>query len=107
MGTNHNATSSKAHLILPRAVYAEVEGTFTNFEGRAQLIRQAVPPLDGVLPGHELLIKLGVAMGHPREIKPASAIFDELAKTDPAFAGMSYESLGSSGQMLNQVQLQN
>ncbi len=104
VGTNHNATSSRAHLILPRAVYAEIEGTFTNFEGRAQIIRQAVPPLDGVLPGHELLIKLTVALGHPAEMKPASAIFSELAQTHPAFAGMSYESLGSSGQKLNQMQ---
>ena len=32
-GANENETSRLADLVLPSATYAEVEGTFTNFEG--------------------------------------------------------------------------
>jgi NADH-quinone oxidoreductase subunit G len=103
-GTNHNATSSRAHLILPVAVHAEIEGTFTNFEGRVQRIQQAIPPLEGVPPGHELLIQLGKAMEYPEASKSPSAVFDELAGSQPAFAGMSYQTLGNSGQKLHSVE---
>ena len=50
-GTNANATSARAHLVLPSAAYVEREGTFTNFEGRVQRFRTAVAPLGEALAG--------------------------------------------------------
>src|SRR5262249_20088888 len=44
-GTNANATSARAHLVLPSAAYAEREGTFTNFQGHVQRFRAAFAPL--------------------------------------------------------------
>ena len=38
-GTNANATSARAHWVLPAAAWVEREGTFTNFEGRVQRFR--------------------------------------------------------------------
>jgi NADH-quinone oxidoreductase subunit G len=43
-GSNDNATSRLAGMVLPSAVYAEKDGTFTNVQGRVQRIRRAVPP---------------------------------------------------------------
>src|SRR5438046_2451163 len=43
-GTNANATSERAHWVLPADAWVEREGTYTNFEGRVQRFRKAVEP---------------------------------------------------------------
>src|SRR5439155_1015178 len=53
-GTNANATSERAHWVLPAAAWVEREGTYTNFEGRVQRFRQAVEPLGQALPGPDI-----------------------------------------------------
>ena len=44
-GSNDNGVSPYAQLVLPSATYAESEGSYTNFEGRVQRFRKALPPL--------------------------------------------------------------
>jgi len=97
-GTNANATSAYAHLVLPAAAYPEREGTWTNFEGRVQRFRQAFPPLGRALPDWEILGRLlQDAQGAPRPAR-AEDCFRDLAAAVPAFAGMSYRSIGDAGQ---------
>jgi NADH-quinone oxidoreductase subunit G len=40
--SNHNATTAKAHAVLASATYAELEGTYTNFQRRVQHVKPAV-----------------------------------------------------------------
>jgi NADH-quinone oxidoreductase subunit G len=40
--SNHNATSAKAHVVFAAATYAELEGTYTNFQQRVQHLRPAI-----------------------------------------------------------------
>ena len=54
-GTNANATSERAHWVLPAAAWLEREGTFTNFEGRVQRFRTAIEPLGAALAEWDLL----------------------------------------------------
>lgn len=45
IGTNWNDTARQADLVLPGAVFAEKDGSFTNFEGRKQDFTSAFLPL--------------------------------------------------------------
>jgi len=99
-GTNANATSDRAHWVLPAAAWVEREGTFTNFEGRVQRFRTAVEPLGGALPEWDLLGRVLAAVGHPTAATRAEHWFRDLARTVGAFADMTYQNVGDAGQMI-------
>ena len=63
IGSNRNVTSEYAERVLPAATYAEKNGTFTNFEGRVQRIKRALPPLGESKPESEILMLLAQAFG--------------------------------------------
>ena len=48
---------------LPLAMWAEVDGTFTNRQGMVQRLRAAIEPAGDSLPGWEILAELGIAPG--------------------------------------------
>jgi NADH-quinone oxidoreductase subunit G len=99
-GTNANAVSAQAHLVLPSAAYAEREGTFTNFQGRVQRFRAAIEPLGEALPDWRVLARLGHSLGVADPAfaaERAEQVFAALAAAAPAFAGMSYRALGDTG----------
>lgn len=101
-GSRRHATAKLAHVLLPTAVYAEKEGTFTNIQHRVQRIHAAVPVLEVSLPDLEILERLSVALGvslpppHPPEV------FRAIGKRVPAFEAMSYDTVGDGGQILKQ-----
>jgi NADH-quinone oxidoreductase subunit G len=99
-GTNATAVSEAAHLVLPSAAYAERDGTFTNFQGRVQRFRAAVAPLGEALPDWEVLARVGRALGAADPAvaaERAERVFAALSAAVPAFAGMSYRTLGDRG----------
>ncbi len=99
-GTNDNATSARASLVLPLAAWVERDGTFTNFLGRVQRFRAAVEPLGDALAAWDLVGRtLGALGGTPAGAR-AELWFRELARSVPAFAGLTYQSLGDGGAML-------
>jgi NADH-quinone oxidoreductase subunit G len=100
VGSNAGATSERAHWVLPTATWLEREGTFTNFEGRVQRFRTAVEPPGQALPGWELLGRVLVALGGAPAGTRAEHWFREIVRTVPAFAGLSYPSLGDHGQLV-------
>jgi NADH-quinone oxidoreductase subunit G len=100
-GSWENATAALAGTRLPASVYAEKEGTFTNIQGRVQRIHAAVAPLGDSLPDLDILEQLGTELGVSFKKTPAAA-FEEIAQKVDAFSGMSYESVGDSGQLLKQ-----
>ncbi len=99
-GSWHHATAALADVLLPAAVYAEKEGTFTNFQGRVQRIHAAIPPLGESLPDLDILARLAAELGLP--LKPASAreVFLEIGRDITAFAGLSFDSVGDKGQLI-------
>jgi len=99
-GTNSNRTSQRAHWVLPAAAWVERDGTYTNFEGRVQRFRQAVEPLGLALAEWELLGRVLAALGEAPSATRAEHWFRRLAAAVPAFAGLSYQSLGDTGRML-------
>ncbi len=99
-GTNGNATSERAHWVLPAAAWVERDGTFTNFEGRVQRFRPAVEPLGQALPEWDILGRVLLALGAGAPPPRAERWFRELAAAVPAFAGLTYQSIGDGGTQL-------
>jgi len=97
LGTNGNPTADAADFVLPGAVYAEKEGTFTNFEGRVQRIKKAIEPLPGTLPDWDILLNLSGLLGLTLKFPRPEHIFEDLAKENPAFKDMNYKKLGGKG----------
>ena len=100
IGPNANPTSVLAHVVLPAAVYAEKDGTFTNFQGRVQRIHQAVDPLGEAKPERQILSELAAALGLHAAFEDAFSTFMELAEKEPAFRGLMYQTIGEQGAML-------
>jgi NADH-quinone oxidoreductase subunit G len=96
-GTNENATVPFAHWVLPSAAYVEKDGTFVNFHGRIQRIGRAFPPLKDSREDWRILLELAGKLGQRLDWGGPEQIFLGLAKTLPAFQGLSYETIGTLG----------
>jgi NADH-quinone oxidoreductase subunit G len=84
-------------IVLPVANVAEDEGTLTNLRGRVQRYLQAK-----AAPGLARPVWLAVqglldATGDTAAFPSAGAVFDHMAATEKAFAGMSYDALTLTG----------
>ncbi len=85
-----NETTRFADVVLPAAVFAEKEGTFTNSERRVQRVRKAVEPPGEARADWEILVDLANACGGDWTFASPAAIYDELARNAPKFAGISH-----------------
>ena len=86
-------------ILLPTANFAEEEGTFTNLRGRTQRFLQARPAPGLARASWMALAGLAAAAGMAGAYDSAEAVFAAMAKSEAAFSGMSYDSLGLKGQM--------
>lgn len=95
-----------ADFVLPVTTFAEQEGTFTNHEGRVQRFWPGLQPAGAARPAwlvvRALLARLGGGADEGGAAVPARAseAFARLAAEHEAFAGLTYESLGTSGQVV-------
>ena len=96
-GTNENPTVSEAHWVLPSAAYVEKDGTFVNCHGRVQRIGRAFSPLANSREDLRILQDLASRLDLPELRQNPREVFLALSKTEKAFAGMSYESIGDQG----------
>ena len=67
LGWRKGPLVNAAHVALPLADWAEIDGTFTNRQGTVQRIRAAVPPAGDALPGWEIVTLLAHRLGMPLE----------------------------------------
>jgi predicted molibdopterin-dependent oxidoreductase YjgC len=92
-----SATASKAHVVLPAASFAEKDGTYTNAERRIQRVRPGIP-----LPGQArtdaaIFTALTGKLGGTLTFTGPAAIFTEIGRTVPTYAGVSFEAIGPQG----------
>ncbi len=97
IGSNHNVTSEHVQFVLPAATYAEKDGTFTNFEGSVQRIRQALVPLGESKPESEILMFLAKKFDLDWSYQSQDDVFDGLSQSVKQFRGLSYEKIGKEG----------
>jgi NADH-quinone oxidoreductase subunit G len=100
MATHEIPELSRAHVVVPVAMWAEVDGTFTNFQRRVQRIRRAVASPGAAAPRWELaeglLVRLDAALG----VSSAREVFAHLARAVPDYAGLDHRKLRPAGQVL-------
>lgn len=89
-------TTRLAHLVLPAASFAEVDGTFSNSERRVQRVRKAIEPIAGRT-NWQIIQELSTHMGYPENYQSAEEIFDEMAALSPPYGGISYGRLDGKG----------
>jgi NADH-quinone oxidoreductase subunit G len=101
-GSWDQPTAAFADIQLPSAVYAEKKGTFTNVQGRVQRFHAAIPPLGQSRPDLEIFAGLAAELGAAVSGASAEEVFSEIGKSVEAFAGMTWQTVGKSGQLLKQ-----
>ena len=88
-----NETAELAHVILPAASFAEKEGTTTNTERRVQRVRQAAQPIGATKTDLQIISMVGQRLGVGLAATTPKAVFEEIAKVVPQYAGMTYARL--------------
>jgi NADH-quinone oxidoreductase subunit G len=119
--SNRSRLVEVAHVVLPAATYAEIEGTLTNIEGWVQYLQPAVEThetlrINGMKqsrldkfgapndrwthgerrvcrPHWQLLSGVAAAAGHRWNYRTAADVFAELSETVEQFRRMTYEAL--------------
>jgi formate dehydrogenase major subunit len=87
-----NETANYAHIFLPGSTFLEKDGTFINAERRINLVRKVMQPRAGYA-DWEVTQEIARAMGEDWNYTHPSQIMDEIARTTPTFAGVTYEKL--------------
>ena len=87
-----NETANYAHVFLPGSTFLEKDGTFINAERRINLVRKVMAPRAGKA-DWEATQEIARAMGANWNYTHPSQVMDEIARTTPTFAGVSFEKL--------------
>ncbi|MBI3802490.1 MAG: molybdopterin-dependent oxidoreductase [Nitrospirae bacterium] len=74
-----------ADVVLPAAVAAEKEGTFTDVEGKIRRVAPAFDPRGEARPDWKIFCDLSKVMGHPLQYKGPEDIAQEIAQLVPGY----------------------
>lgn len=92
-------TAELADVVLPASSYLEKQGTFTNTERRVQLVNEALPPARHAArlahPCRSHADHAPCGHGGRARLRSPEAVFAEIRKANPAYAGMSYARLAA------------
>jgi NADH-quinone oxidoreductase subunit G len=91
-----------ADFVLPSTTFAEMEGTFTNYEGRVQRFWPALQPPPLARPAWQILgvLLAGLEQGSTAPATVSDA-FLRLGDWFAEFSGLSYDVIGSRGALIN------
>ena len=92
-----NATTARAHYLLPGCAYAEKRGTFTNVKGQVQKFMKAVEAPGKARPDWEWLRELVVHVTNEKPADTLPGLFNEMSANNAAFGGIQWKDLGSLG----------
>jgi NADH-quinone oxidoreductase subunit G len=104
MATHEGPELDRAHVVLPAAVWAEADGTFTNHQRRVQRLRGAVPAPGDAAPRWELAAGLLERLGEPLGATSARDLFTRLAASTPDYEGLDYRAIGARGRALGSTE---
>jgi NADH-quinone oxidoreductase subunit G len=100
MATHEEPALERAHIVLPAAMWAEVDGTFTNYQRRVQRIRRAFAAPDGAVPRWQLAAGALKRLGASFPAATARDVFALLTRSVPDYAGLDFRALGTGGRAL-------
>ncbi len=127
---NHSALTESANIVFPAASYAEKNGVWVNFQGRAQRLRPVITThetdrsIDGMSmsrldkfgtkfdswgkvkkiearPSWKIIAGLMTIFGHKQKFSIAEEVFHEMSEIIPAFKLIDYDVIGETGVVLN------
>ncbi|MDW8072300.1 MAG: molybdopterin-dependent oxidoreductase, partial [Anaerolineae bacterium] len=87
------ATARQADVVLPAAAPGERAGSYTNLERRIQYFQPALLPPGMARPDWNILRHLAVLLGADWDYATPMAVFEEMARTIPLYAGMDWARL--------------
>lgn len=90
-------TARLAHVVLPAAAAIEKEGTFTNLEGRVQLLRPVVAPPAQARPDWRIVLDLAAACGHPAPFASPAEVMEAVSSLVPEYSGAGHARIASAG----------
>jgi predicted molibdopterin-dependent oxidoreductase YjgC len=100
MASHEHPELAKAHCVLPAAVWAEVDGTFTNYQRRVQRIRRAIDAPGAAAPRWELAAGLITRLGEEVTVTSAREVFAMIAREVKVYAGLDHRKVGNTGRAL-------
>jgi len=100
MATHEGPELDRARVVLPAALWAETEGTYTNYQRRVQRLKAAVPAPGDALPRWELAAGVLDRLGRPLGATAPREIFALVAKATPGYSGLDHRAIGASGRAL-------
>jgi len=86
-------SSSMAHVVLPAAGFAEVNGSTTNIEGRVSVLGQAVTPPGTARADWIIATDLALRLGSDLGLESIEGIWAEIEQVAPSHAGLTNEVL--------------
>src|SRR5688572_25811338 len=103
LATSTRQATRAADFALPTTTFAEMEGTFTNYEGRVQRFWPAVQPPPLARPAWQILGVLLAGLDD-NATAPATAgdAFLRLGDNYPEYSGLSYDIIGARGALMNE-----
>jgi NADH-quinone oxidoreductase subunit G len=103
LGTHQNGMSVIADDVIPLAMWAEREATYTNFQGRVQRSTKPFEALGRAAAEWEVWQSLSAQLGFRFEYRSVRDVFDSIGQSVAGFKGLTWESLSNSGRMLTGV----
>jgi NADH-quinone oxidoreductase subunit G len=102
--TAHDSgTARLADDVIPLAMWAERDGTYTNFQGRVQRAVKSFDPGGLSAPEWKVWQELGRRLGLKTAYVTAQEVFDHIGARASGFKGLTWEGLGDAGKMLTDV----
>jgi NADH-quinone oxidoreductase subunit G len=103
VGHQSSAATAHAHFVLPTTTFAEQEGTFTNLDGRVQRFWPALEAPGMARPAWLVLGALAAEISGVAGPRSAAEAFAFLGEATPAFAGLTYDDIGTRGAVINET----
>jgi NADH-quinone oxidoreductase subunit G len=97
LGTRLPRGAREADAVLPVTSFTEMEGTFTNFEGRVQRFRQALQPPGIARPAWLVLSRLLAGLGVGETAMDVRSAFGVMVGELPALGDLDWDRLGLRG----------
>jgi NADH-quinone oxidoreductase subunit G len=95
-----NATTAKAHVVLPGVGWAEKRGSMINIHGRLQRLNKAIEPAGHARDDWEILVDLLAVSGEKLALHSIEDVFRAMAQDASTFAGLSLSKIGDLGVQL-------
>ena len=92
-----NATTGRAHYLLPGCAAAEKRGSFVNAKGRVQRFMQSIQPKGHARAEWEFLHELARGLCGLEGVTGIEGLFNQMAAEVPAFRGLTWAALGDLG----------